>query len=114
MQDILIQTGQKNKQLKSDIKKRIEFKENMVEKLQKTEGENRGSTKDITNMRAVITTLAPIHGEEGTKTIEDLKIEMIIMEEDNIKLFNEEEKTYFKEDSKKAFKIGKISRLGFK
>ena len=59
LQDILTQTGQENKQLKSDIKK-IEFKENMVEKLQKAEGENKVLTKDINDMRAVITTSAPI------------------------------------------------------
>ena len=34
-QDLLTQTGQENEQL-------IKFKENMAEKLQKTEGENRG------------------------------------------------------------------------
>ena len=62
----------------------------MVEKLQKkTEGENKGLTKDINDMRAVIKTLAPSLGEEGTKTIEDLKRQMVLMEEENIKIFNE-------------------------
>ena len=37
-------------------KKWIKFKKNMVEKLQKAEGENKGLTKNINNMRAVITT----------------------------------------------------------
>ena len=54
-------------------------------------------------MRAVINTLAHILGEEGTKIIADLKRQMVLMEEENIKLFNE--KTYFKEYSKKAFQI---------
>ena len=61
----------------------------MVEKLQKAEGENKGLTKDINDMRAVINTSAPSLGEEGTKTIEDLKRQMVLMEEENIKLFNE-------------------------
>ena len=67
----------------------IEFKENMVEKLQKAEGENKRWTKDINDMRAVFNPSAPILGLEGTKTIEDLKRQMVLMEEDNIKLFNE-------------------------
>ena len=37
-------------------------------------------------MRAVINTSAPSLGEEGTKTIEDLNTQMVLMEEDNIKL----------------------------
>ena len=40
-------------------------------------------------MRAVVNTSAPSLGEEGTKTIEDLKRQMVLMEEENIKLFNE-------------------------
>ena len=40
-------------------------------------------------MRAVINTPAPILGEEGTKTIADLKRQMVLMEAENIKLFNE-------------------------
>ena len=55
----------------------------MVEKLQKAEGENKGLTKDINDMRAVINTLAPILGKEGTKFIEDLKRQMVLMEEKN-------------------------------
>ena len=39
LQDLLTQTGQENKQLKSDIRKLIEFEENMVENLQKLERE---------------------------------------------------------------------------
>ena len=67
----------------------IEFKENLIEKLQKAEGENKGLTKDINDMRTAINTSAPSIGEEGTKTIQDVKTQMILMEEDNIKLCNE-------------------------
>ena len=42
------------------------------------------------DMRAVINTSAPSLGEEGTKTIEDLKIQLVLMEEENINLLNEE------------------------
>ena len=63
----------------------------MVEKLQKPEGENKGLTKDINDIRAVINTSAPSLREEGTKTIGDLKREMVLMEDENIKLLNEEE-----------------------
>ena len=41
LQDLLTQTGQEKQKLKSDIKKMIEFKDNMVKKLQKLEGENK-------------------------------------------------------------------------
>ena len=41
-------------------------------------------------MRAVINTSAPSLREEGTKTIEDLKRQKVLMEKDNIKLLNEE------------------------
>ena len=57
------------------------------------EGENKGLTKYINDMRAVINTSAPSLGEEGTKTIGDLKRQLVFMEEENIKLFNEEEKS---------------------
>ena len=40
-------------------------------------------------MRAVINTSASSLGEEGTKTIGYLKRQMVLMEEENIKLFNE-------------------------
>ena len=40
-------------------------------------------------MRAVINTSAPSLGEEGTQNIGDLKRQMVLMEEENIKLFNE-------------------------
>ena len=60
----------------------------MVEKLKQAERENKGLTKYINDMRAVINTSAPSLGEEGTKTIEDLKRQMVLMEEENIKLFN--------------------------
>ena len=56
----------------------IEFKENMVKKLQKkTEGEYNGLTKDINSVRAVTNTLAHSLGEEGTKTTENLKRQMV-------------------------------------
>ena len=64
----------------------------MVEKLQKSERQYKGLTKDRNNMRAVINTQAPSLGVERTKTIKDLKRQMILMEEENIKLFDEEEK----------------------
>ena len=72
-------------------------------------------TKDRNNMRAVINTFFPSLGAEGTKTIKDLKRKMVPIKEENIKIFNEEEKNiYFKEDSQKPSKIGKICRLCFK
>ena len=74
----------------------------MVEKLQKIEGDNKGLTKDINNMRAVNNTSALSLGEEGTKTIEDLKRQTVLMGEENIKIFNEEEKNIFKKNSRKA------------
>ena len=63
-------------------------------------------------MRAVINTLAPSLGEEGTKTIGDLKRQMVLMEEENIKLFNEEQK-YVKEESQKAFQNSKDLEVVF-
>ena len=64
------------------------FKQNKVEKLKKEIGENKWLAKDINNMRAVINTLAPSLGEEGTKTIGHLKRQIVLMEEENINLFN--------------------------
>ena len=61
-------------------------------------------------MRAVINTSAPSLGEEGTKTIGDLKRQMVLMEEENIKLFNEEKNILMK-IPKKPSKIVKIWRL---
>ena len=61
----------------------------MVEKLQKAEGKNKGLTKDINDMREVMNTSGPILREERTKTIGDLKRQMVLMEEENIRLFNE-------------------------
>ena len=78
----------------------IIFKENMVEKLQQAEGEYKGLTKDINDMRAVMNTSGPILREERTNNIEDLKRQMVLMEEENIKLLNDK-KTYFKKVSKK-------------
>ena len=54
----------------------------------------------MNNVRAVINTSAPSFEEEGTKTFGDLKRQMVLMEEENIKLFNEEKSN---EDSLKAF-----------
>ena len=51
-------------------------------------------TKYVNDMRAVINTSAPSLGEEGTTTIGDLKRQMVLMEEENIKLFNEEEQIF--------------------
>ena len=60
----------------------------MVEKLQKSERKYKCLTKDRNNMRAVINTSVPSLGVEGTKTIKDLKRQMVLMEEENIKLFD--------------------------
>ena len=60
-----------------------------MEKLQKSEGKYTGLTKDRNNMTAVINTLASSLGEEGTKNLKDLKRQMVLMEEENLKLFNE-------------------------
>ena len=73
----------------------------MVQKLKKAEGENKGLTKDIYNMRAVIKTLTSSLGEKWSKTIEDLQRQMVHMEKENIKLINENKK--IKEDFQKAF-----------
>ena len=100
-QDILTQTRQKNKQLKSYIKKGIEFlKKNMNEKLQKVEGDNKWLTKYINNMRAVNNISALSLREKGSKTIEDIKRQTVLMEEENIKMFNEE-----KNINQRKFKI---------
>ena len=48
-------------------------------------------------MRAVINTSAPSLGEKGTKIMGDLKRQMVLMEEENIKLFHK--KIYFIEYS---------------
>ena len=44
----------------------------------KKKGEYNGLTKDIINMRAVISTLAPNLGKEGNKTIQYLKRQMVL------------------------------------
>ena len=84
----------------------------MVEKLQKSY-KNKRLTKDINDMRTVITTSAPSVGEERTKTIGYLKRQMVLTEEENIKLFNEE-KNISKKIPKKHSKPVKIKRLCFK
>ena len=61
----------------------IEVKENLVQKLQKAEGEDKGLTKDINNMRAAPKTLTYRLGEEGSTTIEDLKRQMVLMTKEN-------------------------------
>ena len=68
-------------------------------------------TTDINDMRAVINTSAPSFGEEETKNIEDLKRKMVLMKEENLKLFNE--KQYLKKSPKKPSKLVKIWRLFF-
>ena len=64
----------------------LNLRKSMNEKLQKPEEENKVVTKDFNYMRAVINTLSPSLWEEGTKTIEDLKRQMVIMKEENIKV----------------------------
>ena len=59
-------------------------------------------------MRAVNKTFAPSLGEGGTKTIEDLKRQMVLMEEENIKPFNKKHRS--KKISKKHSKIVKMKR----
>ena len=61
--DLLTQTGQSAEKWHKNMNK-----ENMVEKWQQEEGENKG-LKYISNMRAFINTLAFSLREEGTKTI---------------------------------------------
>ena len=70
----------------------IELKERWLKSYKKSY-KNKRLTKDINDMRAVINTLAPSVGEEGTKTIGYLKRHMVLMEEENIKLFNEKKNT---------------------
>ena len=82
----------------------------MVEKLKQAEGENKGLTKYIKDMWAFNNTSAPSLGEEGTKTIGDLKRQMVLMEEENIKLFNEEEKNIFQRRFPKS--LPKQERFG--
>ena len=62
-------------------------------------------TKDINNMRAVINNSAPSLKDDRTKTIEDIKRQMVLMEEENVKLFNEEEKIV-KKMPRKPSKMG--------
>ena len=63
-------------------------------------------------MRAVITTLAPSLGEEGTKTIKDLKRKMVLMEKENIRMKKKKKKN-FTEDSPKAFQNRKDFEVVF-
>ena len=89
------------------------MKENIVEKLKYADGENKGLTKYINNMRAVINTSAPRLGEEGAKSIGDLKRQMVLMEEENMKLFNERKTNILMKIPKKYSKLVKIWRLFF-
>ena len=56
LQEILTQTGQENEQLKNDIKLWIKFKDSMIDKLTKAEGDNQNLTNEINIMRAAINT----------------------------------------------------------
>ena len=69
---------------------------------------NKMWTTYINDMRAVINILAPTLGEEGTKTFEDLKRQIYLMEEKNTKQLNE--KKYFKKHSPSPSNIGNILR----
>ena len=77
LKDLLTKTVQENKQLKSDNCNWLNFKKiwlkSWKKKKKKKEGEYKGLTKDINSVRAVTNNLASSLGEEGTKTIEDLK-----------------------------------------
>ena len=52
-------------------------------------------TKERNNIITIINNSAPSLGEEGTRTIKDLKRQMVLMEEENEKLFNKEKKNIF-------------------
>ena len=107
-EDLITQTGQENKQLESDKNQMdwiIYFF--VVEKLQKAEEGKKGVTKDINNTRAVINNLICSLWEKGTKTIEDQKRQMVFRGREH-KANQFKKKTYFKEDSIKPYKIGKI------
>jgi hypothetical protein len=65
-------------------------------------------------MREVNTTSAPSLGEEGNKTIQDLQRQMVLMKEENTKLFDEEEKLILKKILKRPSRTGNIWRLCFK
>ena len=60
-------------------------------------------------MRAFIKTFAPSLGEEGTKTIKDLKRQLVLMEQENIKLFNEEENIFKKKNHKCLRKLERFA-----
>ena len=68
-------TEQENKLLKSDIKKY--WNKKIWLKIYKNQ------TKDRNIITAIINTSAPSLGEEGTRNIEDLKRQMVLMEEEN-------------------------------
>ena len=71
-------------------------------------------TKYIINIKAVISTSDPSLGEEGNKTIQDLRRQMVLMKEENTKLFNEEEKVILKKILKRPSRKGNIWRFCFK
>ena len=93
-----------NEQLRCDIKKWIEFKDNMVAKLEKAEADNKDLTKDINEMRTAINTSTNREGNniDNSKALEiiEIKNRMHLMEEENLQLFNE--KTLFKGEAEKA------------
>ena len=76
----------------------------MVAKLEKAEGDNKGLTKDINEMRAVINTSTNRESDntDKAKTLEiiDLKNRMHLLEEENLQIFNE--KALFKGEAEKA------------
>ena len=55
----------------------------------------KNQTKERINIMAIIYNLAPSLGEEGTRTVEDLKRQIVLMEDENKKLFNKEKKNIF-------------------
>ena len=64
----------------------------MIKKLQEVEGDNKGLTKYINIMRAVNNISALSLREKGSKTIKDIKRQTVLIEEENIEMFNEEKK----------------------
>ena len=63
----------------------------------------KNQTIERNNIMAIINNSAPSLGEEGTRTIEDLNRQMVLMEEENKKLFNKEKKNIFQGRFPKSF-----------
>ena len=74
----------------------------------KKQKKKKGDNKDINDMRAILNTSAPSLGEEGTKIIEDLKRQMVLMKKKNIKI---KKKYSSKKIPKSSSKIVKILSL---